>query len=210
MKFSSMFFAVLFSLLCTALNAQTSGMVTGTVIDVSGEALPGVSVIVKGTTAGTITGIDGEFSIAASPQAMLQFSFVGYKSQEVKVGNQKIIKIVLEEESQNLDEVVVVAVGYGDVKRRDLTGAISKANMEDLNRTPVNNIAEALGGRIAGVNVSSTDGGLGDNFNFVIRGAGSLTQSTAPLFVIDGFPQESSTMSAFNSNDIESTGRSSS
>lgn len=204
MKFCSLFFAALFSLLCTALNAQTSGTVTGTVTDVSGETLPGVSVVVKGTANGTITGIDGEFSLTASSQSVLQFSFVGYKSQDVKVGNQKIIKIVLEEESQSLDEVVVVAVGYGDVKRRDLTGAISKANMEDLNRTPVNNIAEALGGRIAGVNVSSSDGGLGDNFNFVIRGAGSLTQSTAPLFVIDGFPQESSTMSAFNSNDIES------
>lgn len=132
-------------------------------------------------------------------------SFVGYQTQEVPVNGQKKITIELKEDAQALDEVVVVAVGYGDVRRRDLTGSIGKANMGDLVKAPVTNIAESLGGRIAGVQVSSSDGGPGDNYSIVIRGAGSLTGSTAPLYVIDGFPQEdTSTMGALNQNDIES------
>lgn len=137
-------------------------------------------------------------------KGILVVSFVGYQTQEIAVNNQTKLTINLKEDAQQLDEVVVVAVGYGDVKRRDLTGSIGKANMDDLTKTPINNIAESLGGRIAGVQVSSSDGGLGDNFNIVIRGAGSLTQSTAPLYVIDGFPMESSSMGALNPNDIES------
>ncbi len=116
----------------------------------------------------------------------------------------KKFTVNLTEDAQQLQEVVVVAVGYGDVRRKDLTGSIAKADIKELTKTPVNNVAESLGGRIAGVQVSSTDGGLGDNFNIVIRGAGSLTQSTAPLYVIDGFPQETSNMGSLNPNDIES------
>ena len=187
-----------------AIQAQTGSQITGKVIDAMGE-LPGVSVVVKGTTNGTITGIDGSFKLNnVKSSDILLLSFVGYKTQEIKVGNQKNFNITMAEDAQALDEVVVVAVGYGDVKRRDLTGSIGKANMKDLTKVPVTNVAESLGGRIAGVNVTSTDGGLGDNFNIVIRGAGSLTQSTAPLYVIDGFPSETSGMGALNPNDIES------
>lgn len=197
---------LLATFLCFALGmqAQTGSQITGKVVDAMGE-LPGVSVVVKGTTNGTITALDGSYKIDnVKPSDVLQFSFVGYKTQEVKVGNQKKFDVTLQEDAQALDEVVVVAVGYGDVRRRDLTGSIGSANMGDLIKAPVTNIAESLGGRIAGVQVSSSDGGLGDNFNIVIRGAGSLTGSTAPLYVIDGFPQETSTMSALNQNDIES------
>ena len=197
---------LLATFLCCVLGvqAQTGSQVTGKVVDAMGE-LPGVSVVVKGTTNGTITALDGSFKLDnVKSSDILQFSFVGYKTQEIKVGSQKTFNVTLQEDAQALDEVVVVAVGYGDVKRRDLTGAIGKANMSDLTKTPINNVAETLGGRIAGVQVSSTDGGLGDNFNIVIRGAGSLTQSTAPLYVIDGFPSETSGMSALNPNDIES------
>ena len=117
--------------------------------------LPGVSVVVKGTTNGTITTLDGSFKLDnVKSSDILQFSFVGYKTQEIKVGNQKTFNVTLQEDAQALDEVVVVAVGYGDVKRRDLTGAIGKANMSDLTKTPINNVAETLGGRIAGVQVS--------------------------------------------------------
>lgn len=186
------------------LSAQTDKNITGKVVDTLGEELPGVSVKVKGANTGTITGIDGTFAIKANESSVLQFSFVGYKNQSVSVGKQSTIQITMEEEAQSLSEVVVVAVGYGDVRRRDLTGSIGKANMDDLTKVPVTNIAESLGGRIAGVQVSSTDGGLGDNFNITIRGAGSLTQSTAPLFVIDGFPQEDAQMGSLNPNDIES------
>ena len=197
---------LLATFLCCVLGvqAQTGSQITGKVIDAMGE-LPGVSVVVKGTTNGTITGIDGSFKLNnVKPSDILLLSFVGYKTQEIKVGNQKNFNITMAEDAQALDEVVVVAVGYGDVKRRDLTGSIGKANMKDLTKVPVTNVAESLGGRIAGVNVTSTDGGLGDNFNIVIRGAGSLTQSTAPLYVIDGFPSETSGMGALNPNDIES------
>jgi len=197
---------LLATFLCCVLGvqAQTGSQVTGKVVDTMGE-LPGVSVVVKGTTNGTITDLDGSFKLDnVKSSDVLQFSFIGYKTQDVKVGNQKKFDITMVEDAQALDEVVVVAVGYGDVRRRDLTGSIGSANMGDLVKTPVTNIAESLGGRIAGVQVSSSDGGLGDNFNIVIRGAGSLTGSTAPLYVVDGFPQETSTMSALNPNDIES------
>lgn len=190
--------------IATGLSAQTGKTVTGKVTDTQGEELPGVSVAIKGAGTGTVTGLDGTFSLQAAPSAVLEFTYIGFKSQSVTVGNQTVINIVMEETSQNLDEVVVVAVGYGDVRRRDLTGSIAKADLKEINKVPVMNIAESLGGRVAGVQVSSSDGGLGDNFDVVIRGAGSLTQSTAPLYVVDGFPQESSSMSALNPNDIES------
>ncbi|MGI6793336.1 SusC/RagA family TonB-linked outer membrane protein [Bacteroides sp. KG68] len=197
---------LLLTLFCSLLpmQAQTGGQVTGKTADAMGE-LPGVSVAVKGTANGTVTGPDGSFKLDnVKPTDILQFSFIGYKTQEITAGNRKVFNITMQEDAQALEEVVVVAVGYGDVKRRDLTGSIGKANMGDLTKTPVNNVAETLGGRIAGVQVSSTDGGLGDNYSIVIRGAGSLTQSTAPLYVIDGFPSETSGMSALNPNDIES------
>ena len=197
---------LLATFLCCVLGvqAQTGSQVTGKVVDAMGE-LPGVSVVVKGTTNGTTTDVNGEFKLGNVKNSdVLQFSFIGYKTLDVKVGNQRKFDVTLQEDAQALDEVVVVAVGYGDVRRRDLTGSIGSANMSDLVKAPVTNIAESLGGRIAGVQVSSSDGGLGDNFNIVIRGAGSLTGSTAPLYVVDGFPQETSTMSALNQNDIES------
>ena len=194
---------LLFVLFATQARAQGI-TVTGTVNDNLGPVI-GASVVVKGTVNGCITDLDGNFKLTNVPsKGILVVSFVGYQTQEIAVNNQTKLTINLKEDAQQLDEVVVVAVGYGDVKRRDLTGSIGKANMDDLTKTPINNIAESLGGRIAGVQVSSSDGGLGDNFNIVIRGAGSLTQSTAPLYVIDGFPMESSSMGALNPNDIES------
>ena len=195
-----MLLSVLFA---TQANAQNI-TVTGTVNDNLGSVI-GASVVVKGTSNGCITDLDGKFTLSNVPsKGTLVISFVGYQTQEIPVNGKKTFNIEIKEDAQQLQEVVVVAVGYGDVKRRDLTGSIGKANMTDLTKTPVNNVAETLGGRIAGVQVSSSDGGLGDNFNIVIRGAGSLTQSTAPLYVIDGFPSETSGMSALNPNDIES------
>lgn len=173
-------------------------------MDALGE-LPGVTVVVKGSSNGTTTDLNGEFLLKnVKPNDVIQFSFIGYKTQTIKVGNQKKFNITMTEDAQTLEEVQIVAVGYGDVRRRDLTGSIGSADMKDLVKTPVSNIAENLGGRIAGVQVSSSDGGPGDNFDIVIRGAGSLTGSTAPLYVIDGFPSETSGLSSLNPNDIES------
>lgn len=190
--------------LCLSVKAQSGGHISGKVVDALSE-LAGVSVVVKGTDNGTITDLTGEFKLSGvKPDDVLQLSFIGYKTQLIKVGKQTRFNITMVEDAQTLDEVQVVAVGYGDVRRRDLTGSIGSADMKDLVKTPVSNITENLAGRIAGVRVSSSDGGPGDNFSIVIRGAGSLTGSTAPLYVIDGFPSESSGLGTLNPNDIES------
>ncbi|MDD2327363.1 MAG: TonB-dependent receptor [bacterium] len=185
-----------------ALWAQVN--ITGVVSDERGETLPGVNVIIKGTSKGTVTDYDGKFTIQAAPKDILEISFMGFEPQEVKVGTQNQFQITMVESTVQIQELEVVAVGYGDVRRRDLTGSVAKADMTEIIKTPVNNIAQSLGGRIAGVQVSSKDGGLGDNFSITIRGAGSLTQSTEPLYVVDGFPLESSNMGSLNPNDIES------
>ena len=197
---------LLVALLCCvfSIKAQNAGQVTGKVVDTMGE-LSGVSIVVKGSTNGTVTDLDGQFTLSNVKNSdVLVFSFIGYKTQEIKIGNKKVFNVTLVEDAQALEEVTVVAVGYGDVKKADLTGSIGSANIGDLMKTPVSNITESLGGRIAGVKVSSSDGGLGDNYSIIIRGAGSLTGSTAPLYVIDGFPQESSGLSSLDPNDIES------
>lgn len=197
---------LLVALLCCvfSIKAQNAGQVTGKVVDTMGE-LSGVSIVVKGSTNGTVTDFDGQFTLSnVKSSDVLVFSFIGYKTQEIKIGNKKVFNVTLVEDAQALEEVTVVAVGYGDVKKADLTGSIGSANIGDLMKTPVSNITESLGGRIAGVKVSSSDGGLGDNYSIIIRGAGSLTGSTAPLYVIDGFPQESSGLSSLDPNDIES------
>ena len=203
MKSKLLLLLVLVQVTCS-LFAQTGKQITGIVTD-GKDVLPGVSVVVKGTTNGTITGLDGDFTInKVKSSDILVFSYIGYKTQEIKANLNSKLKVILKEDAQALGEVEVVAVGYGDVRRRDLTGSVAKANIGDLIKTPSNNVAETLGGRIAGVQVTSSDGGLDDNFNITIRGAGSLTQSTSPLYVIDGFPQEDSGLSAINPNDIES------
>lgn len=185
--------------------AQDGGVtVTGTVVDAMGE-LPGVSVVVKGTTNGMTTDLMGNFKLErVKPSDILQFSFIGYKTQEIKVGSQRTFNITMEEDAQQLDEVVVV--GYQEIRKGDLTGSVAKANMEDLLSAPVSSFDQALGGRIAGVNVSSGEGMPGATMNITIRGNNSLTQDNTPLYIIDGFPvEDASVAAALNPNDIEST-----
>ena len=186
----------------TAAFAQV--LVRGTVLDEAGETVIGASVMIKGTTQGTITDFDGKFSLSVpDKKAVLVISFIGYANQEVKVDTSKPMSIVLKEDSELLDEVVVV--GYQEVKKRDLTGSVAKANMEQLLNTPVSSFDQTLGGRIAGVNVSSSEGMPGGTMNIVIRGNNSLTQDNSPLYVIDGFPVEDAAMaSTINPADIES------
>lgn len=197
---------LLAAFLCFVSNmqAQTGSQITGKVVDAMGE-LPGVSVVVKGTTNGTVTGLDGGFTLSnVKASDILQFSFIGYKTQEVKVGSQKNFPITLVEDAQALDEIVVV--GYQEVRKGDLTGSVGKANMKDLLSTPVATFDQALGGRIAGVNVTSGEGMPGATMNITIRGNNSLTQENTPLYIIDGFPAEDPAMAAaINPNDIEST-----
>jgi len=197
---------LLAAFLCHVLGtqAQTSGQITGKVVDTMGE-LPGVSVVVKGTTNGTTTDLEGKFTLQnVKTSDVLQFSFIGYKTQEVKIGSQKNINIILEEDAQALDEVVVV--GYQEVRKKDLTGSVSKVNMDDLLKTPSASFDQTLGGRIAGVNVSSGEGMPGSTMTITIRGNNSLTQDNTPLYIIDGFPVEDPAVAAaINPSDIAST-----
>ena len=180
-------------------------VVKGTVVDDTGMTVPGANVIVKGeTNVGTITDFDGKFSLSVpNKKAILVVSFIGFGTTEVKVDASKPMTIVLKEDSEMLEEVVVV--GYQEVKKKDLTGAVAKVSMDNLLNTPNSSFDQTLGGRIAGVNVSSGEGQPGGTMNIVIRGNNSLTQDNSPLYVIDGFPMEDAAMaSTINPSDIES------
>ncbi|EJX10585.1 TonB-dependent receptor plug domain protein [gut metagenome] len=178
--------------------------VKGTVIDQTGESVPGASIQVKGSTQGTITDFDGNFSLnVPDKKSVLVISFIGYATQEVQVDPSKPMSIKLQEDTKTLEEVVVV--GYQEVKRKDLTGSVAKVDMEGLLKTPASSFDQTLGGRIAGVNVSSGEGGPGGTMNIVIRGNNSLTQDNSPLYVIDGFPVEDPAIaSTINPSDTES------
>ena len=180
------------------------GLVKGTVKDNLGEGVPGASVQVKGTSQGTITDLDGKFAFSVpNKNSTLVISFIGYVTVEQKVDTQKPMVITLREDTKTLDEVVVV--GYQEVRKRDLTGSVAKANISDLLSAPTASFDQSLGGRIAGVNVSSSEGMPGGQMNIVIRGNNSLTQDNSPLYVVDGFPVEDPMIaSSINQNDIES------
>ena len=174
--------------------------VSGKVTDSSGSPLPGVSVVVKGTTNGTITDSNGNYSFSNVPeQATLQFSFVGMKGQEVAVGTRTIINLTMVDDAIGIDEVV--AIGYGTQKKRDITGAVGSISAKDIINSPASNASQILQGRIAGVMVTPESGAPGAAVNVRIRGIGTVN-SNDPLYVIDGMPSNS--MSNINPLDIES------
>lgn len=176
------------SVLCLVAFAQ-GRQVTGTVIDGTGEPVIGANVLEVGTTNGVITDIDGNFSLTVQEGAKLQISFIGYNSQTITVGSQTNIKVTLTEDSQALDEVVVI--GYGTVTRRDLTGSVASVDNEALTANPVSDVSQALQGRLPGVSVTSQDGRPDAEVSIRVRGGGSVTQSNDPLFIVDGFPVSS-------------------
>ena len=159
--------------------------VTGTVIDETGAALPGASILVKGTTTGTVTDLDGKFTLDVAADAILVISYLGYDSKEVSVNGLTTLSIQLTPDSSELNEIVVV--GYGIQKRADITGAISSVKSENFNKGVVNNPGELLQGKLAGVAITSVSGEPGANQNVIIRGVGSLRSGTQPLYVVDGF-----------------------
>ena len=163
--------------------AQNKTM-TGTIVDETGEPMIGVSVLVKGTTTGTVTDFDGKFSLNAAPNSILVISYIGYQTQEIKVGNQNNLSIALKPDNQVLDEVVVV--GYGTVKKRDLTGAVASVKSEDILRMPTSNVVEAIQGQVAGLDITRTNGEAGSGVNMTLRGTRSINGSNTPLFIIDG------------------------
>ncbi|GAB2779110.1 TonB-dependent receptor [Rhabdobacter roseus] len=188
---------------CSTAFAQEAREITGSVLDAqSKEAIPGTNILIKGTLTGTSTDKDGAFRLSARPEDILVFSFVGYETYEEAVGNRSTLQVSLKPGDANLNEVVVV--GYGSVRKTDLTGSVGQVRVDELVKAPVTSFSDALAGRVAGVQVSANDGQPGSAPNIIIRGANSLTQNNSPLYVIDGFPVENPNAAAINPEEIES------
>ena len=170
------------------LSAQTT--ITGVVTDETGEPLIGAGVVVEGTTVGTITGIDGDYTLTVPADAVnLVFSFIGLADQTIPIAGQTVINVVLTVDSTFLDEVVVV--GYQTVKRRDLLGAVASVGSDKLTEQPVTSVSQALSGKMAGVSVVTTEGDPDADVKIRVRGGSSITQDNSPLYIVDGFPVES-------------------
>lgn len=196
------------SLATSYAQSGSAGTISGNVKDSQGETIIGASVVVKGTTTGTVTDLDGNFQINASAGNTLVISYIGYKPQEIVVGNQKNINIVLSDDTELLSEVVVI--GYGSVKKDDATGSVVAIKADEINRGLVTSATDLVLGRIAGVNVNTAGGEPGAGAAIRIRGGSSLTASNNPLIVIDGIPMNSegpggmsNPLSMINPYDIE-------
>ena len=175
--------------------------VTGTVNDANGAPIVGATVSVENSTAGTTTGVNGDFKIAAPANGTLVVSFIGYKEARIAVANRTNLNVVLEEDTQSIDDVLVVA--YGTTKKSALTGAVSSVSSADLKKLQVSNVTKALEGAAPGVQVVSQSGQPGSSATIRIRGIGSINASSAPLYVVDGMPYDGN-ISAINPADIES------
>ncbi|MCE1197865.1 MAG: TonB-dependent receptor [Marinilabiliales bacterium] len=162
--------------------------VTGKVVDETNTPIPGANVVIKGTTNGVITDMDGNFSIvpANSKKDVIQFSFIGYQTKEVQINGQAVVNVQLTASTQQIEEVV--AIGYGTVKKRDVTGSVASVTGKQIAAIPVANVAQALQGRLPGVNVLSQDGRPDATISIRVRGGGSISQSNDPLTLIDGIP----------------------
>ena len=182
-----------------AVNAQE---IRGVVSDVNGEPLIGVSVFVDGTTTGTATGVDGDYviNIPSAQGKTLVFSMIGLSEKRVVIGTSTTINVTLEEDSNFLDETVVI--GYASVKRRDLMGSVTSVGNEALTQVPVASVGEALAGKMAGVQVTTTEGDPDAEIKIRVRGGGSITQDASPLYIVDGFPVAS--ISDIPASDIQS------
>lgn len=174
----------------STLLAQDQLSIKGTILDGQNkQPLANVSVTIKGNKNGTTTAADGTYAINAKPGNIIVFSFSGYDKHEEKVGNATVINFTLQVSTSKMDEVVVI--GYGTAKRKDLTGAISSVSGKELAAVPVANAAQALQGKLPGVNVTSQDGRPGASISIRVRGGGSVSQSNEPLYIVDGFPVSS-------------------
>lgn len=191
---------LIFTFCISALFAQQK-VITGKITDgETGEALPGVNISVEGTTQGTVTDVDGNYSISAEPAMKLVFSSIGYVSETIEVGNQTVIDVKLVPDIESLDEVVVI--GYGTMKKSDLTGAVSSLKEEDIQSIKSSNAVEALQGKIAGVDMTRSDGRAGSGYNILIRGARSFSAGNDPIYIVDGIDYGSNVN--INPNDIAS------
>lgn len=199
-KLMRLAFLMMFALFSLGIAAQNTETATGTVVDEQGEPVIGASVLVKGTSKGSVTDLDGNFKIAdVSKGSQLVISFIGYQTQTVSAG--RAMKVVLKEDTKMLDEVV--AVGYGSMKKSDLTGAMSRVTSKTIEERPVQNVLQAMQGKTPGVDITTNNrpGELGD---IRIRGNRSLLADNDPLYVVDGIPLTGGSVADINPNDIES------
>jgi len=184
-------------LFCSAIQAQT---VSGNVKDPTGEPIIGATVMEQGTQNGTVTDFDGNFTITLKGKShKLVFSYVGMVNQTVDVAGKSSVNVAMKDDAQMLDEVV--AIGYTTVRKRDLTGAVSQVNAKQIEDIPVTNVTEALTGKMAGVNVTTTEGSPDAEITIRVRGGGSISQDNSPLYIVDGF--EVSSINDIASSDIE-------
>ena len=176
---------------------QQSKVVTGTVVDPTGMPVIGANIMVKGTTNGTITDMDGNFSLEADKDAILVVSYIGFANQEIKVGNQSKLSIALKEDAEALDELVVV--GYGQQKKVNMTGSVTAIKTKDLENIPVSNLSNSLAGRAPGVTITNNSGFAGASSSIRVRGA-----SAEPLYVINGIIRDKTAFDALDPNEVES------
>ncbi len=193
---SRMVLTVAFLLMACGLQAQT---ITGTVKDSQGEAVIGASVLEKGTKNGVVTDFDGNFTLKTTGKNSLVISYIGMKSKTVDPKGQSHIDVVLEDDNTTLNDIVVI--GYGAVRKKDLTGSVATVTGQDLVKVPVSDVTEALTGKMAGVNITTTDGSPDADILIRVRGGGSITGDNSPLIVIDGF--QGGKLNDLSPNDIE-------
>ena len=186
--------------LCLAVLAQQI-QVTGTVKDPAGNPVAGATILIEGTTSGTTTNADGGYSISASPNATLLVSFIGFQSQQIAVAGKTRIDISLKEDSQAIDDVIVVA--FGTAKKEAFTGSATVIKSDDIAKSQQSNVAQALAGKVAGVQLTNTSGQPGKSPDIRIRGFSSLNAGNGPLWIVDGMPY-SGDLNNLNPNDIES------
>ena len=196
------------SLGSTNLISVAASKLTGTITDENGAGMPGVTVAKKGTSSGANSDVNGKYSIDVNPGDVLVFSFVGYKSQEVKITNQSVLNIQLAVDTKSLEEIVVT--GYGNQKKKDFLGSSSSIKSATIQEMPVVSVESAMQGRMTGVQVQQSSGQPGAGISIRVRGVTSIAGGNEPLFVIDGVPQYNNDnramngMSSFNASDIES------
>lgn len=203
-NFGSSFFRLpsLLLFLFFAAFSYAQNKITGNVVDTAGEPIMGASVLIQGTGMGGVTDLDGNFTLENAPKnGMLVISYIGFVTQKIRINDQINLKVVLQEDHQSLNEIVVV--GYGVQRKSDVTGALTRVNTEELNSKPVSNAFQALQGKAAGVDITTSDrpGTVG---SILIRGSRSISASSSPLYVVDGVPLQSGGIESLNPRDIES------
>ncbi|WP_044160259.1 SusC/RagA family TonB-linked outer membrane protein, partial [Bacteroides reticulotermitis] len=182
---------MIFAALTLSVSAQTITL-NGNVKDTSGEPIIGASIVEKGnTTNGTITDLDGNFSLKVPSNASVLISYIGMKTQEIAIKGKSKIEVTLSDDAKALEEVVVI--GYGTAKRKDLTGSVASVNADAIAAVPVASVVEAITGKMAGVQITTTEGSPDAEMKIRVRGGGSITGDNTPLFIVDGFPVESIT-----------------